>query len=191
MKISQWIIRKPLTDEKNPVACVENWVKVGESGRSVSGFLGQFETTLDDKGRLALPAKLRAVRGDDNRPLLEGELYLTKGLEGCLSLYPELEWAEIQKRFAGLNFTQRDFRFFSRRFYSSATPLAHDKNGRILIPTHLLGEAGLKRDLLIIGVNRWIEIWNPERFQYYLEQFAGSYEDVAERLFTGHGPAGE
>jgi MraZ protein len=157
----------------------------------VSGFLGQFETTLDDKGRLALPAKFRAVRGDDNRPLLDGELYLTKGLEGCLSLYPEPEWAEIQKRFAGLNFTQRDFRFFSRRFYSSATPLAHDKNGRILIPTHLLSEAGLKRDLLIIGVNRWIEIWNPERFQYYLEQFAGSYEDVAERLFTGHGSAGE
>jgi MraZ protein len=157
----------------------------------VIGFYGQFETTLDDKGRLALPAKLRGVRGDNGSVLLDGEIYLTKGLEGCLSLYPEGEWEEIQKRFASLNFTQRDFRFFSRRFYSSATPIAPDKAGRILIPTHLLSEAGLKKDLLIIGVNRWVEIWNPERFRYYLEQFAGSYEDVAERLFTGNGSAGE
>jgi MraZ protein len=170
---------------------VENWVEVGESGRIVAGLYGQFETSLDDKGRLALPAKLRGVRGDDNHLILDGEIYLTKGLEGCLSLYPEPEWAEIQKRFASLNFTQRDFRYFSRRFYSSATPVVPDKTGRILIPSHLLSEAGLKRDLLIIGVNRWIEIWNPERFTYYLEQFAGSYEDVAERLLTGNGPKPE
>ena len=157
----------------------------------MTGFYGQFETTLDDKGRLALPAKLRAVKSEDGSAMLDGEIYLTKGLEGCLSLYPEPEWEEIQKRFASLNFTQRDFRFFSRRFYSSATPLAPDKMARILIPTHLLSEAGLKKDLLIIGVNRWVEIWNPERFAYYLEQFGGSYEDVAERLFTGNAPAGE
>ncbi len=159
--------------------------------KGVTGFYGQFETTLDDKGRLALPAKLRAVKGEDGSSMLDGEIFLTKGLEGCLSLYPEPEWEEIQKRFASLNFTQRDFRFFSRRFYSSATPLAPDKAGRILIPTHLLSEAGLKKDLLIIGVNRWVEIWNPERFAYYLEQFGGSYEDVAERLFSGNAPAGE
>jgi MraZ protein len=164
---------------------------MGESGRAMTGFYGQYQTTLDDKGRLALPSKLRSVKCDNNNLLLDGEVFLTKGLEGCLSLYPEPEWEEIQKRFAGLNFTQRDFRAFSRRFYSFAAPVVPDKTGRILIPTHLLSEAGLKKDLLIIGVNRWIEIWNPERFQYYLEQFAGSYEDVAERLLTGNAPAGE
>jgi len=86
-----------------------------------------------------------------------------------------------------MTFTQKDFRFFSRRFYSSAGSLATDKNGRVLIPSHLIKEAGLKKDLLVLGLNSWIEIWNPERYQYYLEQYSKSYEEVAEKLFAGDG----
>lgn len=157
----------------------------------MTGFYGQYQTTLDGKGRFALPAKLRSVRGPADEPLLDGDLVLTKGLEGCLSLYPEVEWDEIQQRLSALNFTQRDFRFFGRRFYSAATVVTPDKTGRILIPSHLMQEAGLRRDLLIIGVNRSVEIWNPDKFQSYLEQFAGSYEEVAERLFTGHDRTGD
>ncbi|KAA3634211.1 MAG: division/cell wall cluster transcriptional repressor MraZ [Calditrichaeota bacterium] len=157
----------------------------------LSGFLGQYQTTLDDKGRFALPAKLRAVKGVAKKPLLEGELTITKGLEGCLSLYPQQEWQKIQERLSSLNFTKKDFRFFSRRFYSSAGMVTPDKNGRILIPSHLLTEAKLSKDLLVIGVNDWIELWDPIRYQYYLEQFSGSYEDVAERLFTGDGESDE
>ncbi len=153
---------------------------------ALTGFYGQYQTTLDEKGRFSLPAKLRSVKDSSGKPLLEGEAILTKGLEGCLSLYPESEWSEVQSRLSSLNFTQKDFRYFSRRFYSAAGLVTPDKSGRILIPSHLLGEAGLKKDLLVIGVNRSIEIWNPERFQYYLEQFSGSYEEVAERLFSGH-----
>ena len=153
---------------------------------ALTGFYGQYQTTLDEKGRFSLPAKLRSVKDPSGKPLLEGEAILTKGLEGCLSLYPESEWSEVQTRLSSLNFTQKDFRYFSRRFYSAAGLVTPDKSGRILIPSHLLGEAGLKKDLLVIGVNRSIEIWNPERFQYYLEQFSGSYEEVAERLFSGH-----
>jgi MraZ protein len=153
---------------------------------ALTGFYGQYQTTLDEKGRFSLPAKLRSVKDPSGKPLLEGEAILTKGLEGCLSLYPESEWNEVQSRLSSLNFTQKDFRYFSRRFYSAAGLVTPDKSGRILIPSHLLGEAGLKKDLLVIGVNRSIEIWNPERFQYYLEQFSGSYEEVAERLFSGH-----
>jgi len=152
---------------------------------NLTGFCGQFQTTLDDKGRFALPVKLRSVKGPEQEPLLEGSIVLTKGLEGCLSLYPESEWAEIQNRLASLSFTQKDYRYFSRRFYSAASVVTPDKNGRILIPSHLIAEAGLKKDLLVIGVNRWVEIWNPERYQYYLEQYTRSYEEVAERLFSG------
>lgn len=154
----------------------------------MGGFYGQYQTTLDDKGRFALPAKLRSVTDSSQKPLLEGELILTKGLEGCLALYPEAEWAEIQKRLSSLNFTKKDFRFFSRRFYSAATIVSPDKNGRILIPAHLITEASLKKELLVLGVNRSIEIWNPDRYGYYQEQYPGSYEEVAERLFmTGDG----
>jgi len=154
---------------------------------TVTGFYGQFQTTLDDKGRCALPAKLRNVASPDTgKSLLDGDLVITKGLEGCLSLYPEQEWASIEQRLASLSFTQKDFRYFSRRMYSSAGTVSPDRNGRILIPSHLLGEAGLKKELLVIGVGRWIEIWNPDRYSYYLDQFAGSYEEVAERLFTAN-----
>ncbi len=158
----------------------------------MSGFYGQFETTMDSKGRFALPAKLRSIADDDGKPLLNGQIVLTKGLEGCLSLYPDAEWQQIQDRLSSLSFTQKDFRYFSRRFYSAATTVSMDRNGRILIPSHLMKEAGLRKELLVIGVNRTIEVWNPERYEYYLEQFAGSYEEVAERLFTGSaGDGGE
>jgi MraZ protein len=156
-------------------------------GITLTGFYGQYQTTLDDKGRFALPAKLRSVRGLSDEPLLDSNIILTKGMDGCLSLYPEPEWAEIQNRLASLSFTQSDFRSFSRRFYSSATLVSPDKNGRILVPSHLISEAGLKKELLVVGVNRWVEIWNPEHYQYYLKQSAGSYEEVAERLFMGDG----
>lgn len=92
----------------------------------------------------------------------------------------------MQGRLSSLNFTQKDYRFFSRRFYSLAGVVKPDRSGRILVPSQLVKEAGLVKDLTVIGVNRWIEIWNPERYRYYLEQFAGSYEEVAERLFSGH-----
>ena len=75
----------------------------------MSGFYGQYQTTMDDKGRFALPAKLRSVLAGDDKPLLEGNLIITKGLEGCLSLYPQGEWTEIQNRLSSLNFTKRDY----------------------------------------------------------------------------------
>ena len=150
----------------------------------MSGFYGQYSTTMDSKGRFALPARLRSVVDSEGQPCLQGNLVLAKGLEGCLSLYPEGEWQDIQDRLSSLSFTQRDFRYFSRRFYSSAATVSPDKNGRILIPARLAGEARLKKDLIVIGVNRSIEIWHPERFEYYLEQFQGSWEEVAERLFA-------
>ena len=153
----------------------------------MSGFLGQYQTTMDDKGRFALPAKLRSVLGSDRKPLLDGDLTITKGLEGCLSLYPKVEWENIKSRLSSLNFTKKDSRLFSRRFYSSAGIVTPDKSGRILIPSHLVTEGKLQKDLLVIGVNNWIEIWDPIRYQYYLEQYSGSYEEVAERLFTGDG----
>ncbi len=154
----------------------------------MSGLLGRYQTTMDDKGRFALPAKLRAVKGPDpNKLLLEGDLIITKGLEGCLTIYPQPEWSDIQSRLGTLNFTSEDYRYFGRLFYSAAGTVTPDRHGRILIPSHLIGEADLKRELLVIGVDRWVEIWNPDRFKYYLEQHRRSFEDVAEKLFSGDG----
>ena len=168
-------------------------MKVEKSGgiAKVSGFYGQFPTTLDEKGRFALPAKLRNVVGPSGKPILEGTIVLTKGLEGCLSLYPEAEWEEIQKRLSSQNFTHADFRYFSRRFYSMAAAVSPDRSGRVLIPANLLAEAQLKKDLLLIGVNRMIEIWNPANYDKYVDDYPGSFEDVAERLYSGPGGDGQ
>lgn len=151
----------------------------------MTGFFGQYTTTMDDKGRCILPAKLRAAVDDAGTPLLSGNIFLTKGLEGCLAVYPESEWNSIQQRLSSLEFTDKSFRSFSRRFYSFAAPVTADKSGRILIPAHLIKEARLEKELAVIGVNRWIEIWSPQLLKYYMEEFAGSYEEVAAKLFTG------
>jgi MraZ protein len=153
----------------------------------LAGFYGQFQTTLDDKGRFALPAKLRNIYGPAGRPLLDGNLVLTKGLDGCLALYPELEWADIQKRLSSLSFTNKNFRFFSRMFYSMASPVIPDRSGRILIPAYLIKEAELNKELLVLGVNKWVEIWNPQNFEKHRKEQGMTYEDVAERLFAVDG----
>jgi MraZ protein len=157
-------------------------------GISVVGFYGQFETTLDPKGRFNVPVRLRSINGPDGNPHLDGNLIITKGLDGCLGLYPEPEWETIQERLAAQNSAQKSFRYFSRRFYSSAALVSADKAGRILVPSYLIEEAKLRKEILIIGVNRWIEIWDPVRYQYYLEQHSGSYEEAAEQVFSLNAP---
>ncbi len=160
-------------------------MNVGSKGKLVSGFFGQYHTTLDEKGRFALPSKLRNVMGANGKPLLSGSPVLTAGLDGCLCLYPEDEWQRMEDRLSTLPFTRKDFRYFSRRLYEAAAMVAPDRSGRILIPSHLIQAVGLEKDLLVTGVNRWIEIWNPQRHSDYLEQFGRSYEEVAEQLFSG------
>ena len=152
----------------------------------MNGFYGQFKVNLDPKGRISLPAKIRPKTEDGSSE----ELILTKGLDGCLALYSKEEWSDLQSRLDELSFTQRDFRYFSRMLYASATPVTPDRQGRFLIPSNLISEASIKREVLILGAYRWIEIWNPEKHKHYLDQFGGSFEDVADRLFGGGGAEG-
>lgn len=158
---------------------------------ALTGFFGRYTTTVDEKGRCILPAKLRSVTDDAGKVLLAGDIFLTKGLEGCLAVYPEAEWNAIQVRMSTLEFTDPAYRSFSRRFYSFAAPVNADKNGRILIPAYLMAEAELQKELVVLGVNRCIEIWNPQLLKFYLEKFAGRYEDVAAKLFSGDGGSKE
>jgi len=149
----------------------------------VEGFYGQYVVTMDNKGRLALPARLRPYPPDND--LSKVELMLTKGLDGCLALYPEDQWQIIQQRLSSQNYNRRNFRFYSRLLHSAAINVNLDKQGRLLIPSHLQEEAGLKGEILVIGVQRWIEIWQTQKYRDYIAKFTkeyGSYEDVAEGL---------
>jgi MraZ protein len=149
--------------------------------RLLVGFYGQYTVLMDKKGRIALPAKLRPDGRDSHNP--NETFMLTKGLDGCLTLYPEKQWEQIQQRLDTLDFTRKDFRYFGRLLYSVAMPVTLDRQGRMLIPDHLQKEAGLSREILVMGANRWIELWNPERYRSYLSDYGQSYEEVAEKLF--------
>jgi len=154
------------------------------------GFCGTFSCVLDDKGRFSIPAKIRPgdVDVSKRKGIPPGEvMVLTEGLDGCLSLYTEEEWAKIQERLNTLSFTQKNFRYFNRRLHQNTCRVRIDRSGRIRIPEVLQKMAGLRKDVLVIGVNQTIEIWDPARYQTYLDNFGRTYEEVAERLFRDGG----
>lgn len=151
------------------------------------GFCGQFKVNLDPKGRISLPSKIRPK--DDGG--LPEHLVLTQGLDGCLTLYTTAEWSKFQERLDGLSITKSDFRLVSRFIYSTASVVEPDKQGRFLIPGNLTEAADLKREALVIGSNRWIEIWNPERYKQFLDQHGGALSEIADRLFSNDGMGSE
>jgi len=149
------------------------------------GFCGSFTCSIDDKGRLSIPAKIRP--GDPDSSKRKGipageELVLTEGLDGCLSLYTMKGWQEYKSLISTQASTQRRTRYFNRRLYQNTSLVRIDKSGRINIPEKLRKLAGLDKSALVIGVDQIIEIWSPERYEAYLENFGQTYEEVAEGL---------
>jgi len=140
-------------------------------------FMGQFQHTIDTKGRLIIPSKFREI--------LNTSFVLTKGLDGCLFVYDKDEWSLLEQKLKTLPFTQKDARAFIRFFFSGAVETEIDKQGRILVPPHLREHAGLQKDVVIIGVSNRAEIWSQEHWTQYNEDAALSYEDIAEKIDLG------
>ena len=120
-------------------------------------FMGEYNHTVDPKGRLIVPAKFREQLGD--------EFVVTKGLDGCLFVYKKEEWHNIEEKFRGISMTSKDARKFSRFFFAGAAALELDKQGRILLPASLREFAALEKDVVLIGVGSRIEIWSRERWE--------------------------
>jgi MraZ protein len=137
-------------------------------------FLGEHEHTLDDKGRLTLPAKFR-----DSFP--EG-LVLSRGMDGCVFAYPKAHWAELAARLATPDPLGRDERMIQRYFFSGASEATPDKQGRVMIPATLASHAGLERDVVVAGVHDHLEIWDRSAWRAQIADAEGRAEDVAERL---------
>lgn len=137
-------------------------------------FLGEFQHTLDGKGRLILPSKFRDALADG--------LVITKGMEGCLFIFPKSEWPQLEDKVRSLPLTKKDARKFSRFFFAGATEEALSKQGRVLIPENLRKYAGLGKDIVVIGVSNRLEIWDKERWAAYSKEAGESYENVAEEL---------
>ena len=147
-------------------------VESGEPpGRMCSMLIGEFEHSLDAKGRLIMPAKLREAIGD--------KFVVTKGLDGCLFAFSIEEWSNFEEKLKSLS--DRNARNFVRFFLSGATECEIDKQGRFLIPTNLRETASLQKEVVIIGVGTRIEIWNKEKWNSYNDENI-SVEDIAENM---------
>jgi MraZ protein len=137
-------------------------------------FLGEFSHTIDDKGRLTLPAKYRAD--------LANGVVLTRGLDGCLFVFTLTEWERVVQNLQHLTFTQKMARDFSRFIFSGATDIIPDRQGRILVPGYLREYAALDGEVTIIGINDRLEMWDPQRWQEVKSQVEAEAEAIAEHL---------
>ncbi|OAT81816.1 division/cell wall cluster transcriptional repressor MraZ [Desulfotomaculum copahuensis] len=137
-------------------------------------FMGEFQHTIDAKGRLIIPARFREGLGD--------KFVLTKGLDGCLFAYPPQEWTALESKMRSLPFTRADARAFVRFFFAGACECEVDKQGRILIPGNLREYAALEKDVVVIGVSSRVEIWSAGRWRDYNDRAAGSVEQIAEKI---------
>ena len=133
--------------------------------------MGEYSHSLDTKGRLIMPAKLRQDIGE--------KFILTKGLDGCLFAFSQTEWNNFEEKLKNLPLSDKNARNFVRFFLSGATECEIDKQGRFLIPTNLRTSAKLEKDAIIIGVGTRIEIWNKERWEKCDEEI--SADEIAEK----------
>lgn len=136
--------------------------------------MGEYIHTLDDKGRLILPAKFRDELGQ--------RFIATKGLDACLFVYAKEEWAILEEKLKRLPLGKPEARAFVRFFFSGAAEVECDKQGRVLLPNNLREHAKLDKDVVVIGVSNRIEIWNKELWATYNEQIAPTVAQVAEHL---------
>lgn len=139
-------------------------------------FLGEYQHNLDAKGRLIVPAKFREDLGDS--------CVITKGLDGCLFVYPMEAWSELFSKLQALPMTKRDARAFVRTFLAGATEVDCDKQGRIGIPQSLQDYADFDKTVMLIGVADRIELWSEDRWRAYASQGEASFEQLAEVMDT-------
>lgn len=147
------------------------WGKVGE----VMLLMGEYHHTIDEKGRITIPSKVRYDLGES--------FVVTRGLDRCLYVYPKGEWENIITKYQKLPNT-KDARNFMRFFLSGAITCEFDKQGRINIQAPLIHYAELKKDCVIVGVSDHLEIWSQELWQQLLDENEENFSVMADSLFS-------
>lgn len=137
-------------------------------------FFGQYNNKMDSKGRISMPIKFREELGE--------KFIITRGLDSCLFGYSLQEWQKIESKIKSLPFTNKNARAFQRFFFSGATEVEIDKQGRINIPNALIDHASLSKECVVNGVSNRIEIWDREKWQVQLVESETSFEEIAEEL---------
>ena len=136
--------------------------------------IGEYEHSLDVKGRLIMPAKLREDMGE--------KFIITKGLDGCLFGFSQNEWTNFEEKLKTLPLTNKNARDFVRFFLSGAIECELDKQGRFLIASNLREYANMEKDVAIIGVGTRLEIWDREKWKAYNSDENISADEIAENM---------
>lgn len=136
--------------------------------------IGEYEHSLDVKGRLIMPAKLRTDMGE--------KFIITKGLDGCLFVFSQNEWSNFESKLKELPLTNKNARDFVRFFLSGATECEIDKQGRFLLVNTLREYAEITKEVIIIGVGTRLEIWDKEKWKKYNSNENISADTIAENM---------
>jgi MraZ protein len=137
---------------------------------------GEFRCSLDEKGRILIPAKMRIE-------VVGNVVVLTRGVENCLWLFPPEEWKSFSEKLVGsTSLLQEESRLIQRRMIAPAQETEIDKAGRIVIPPTLREYANLKKECIILGLKKYIEIWSEDAYQAYLEANEAKFKEAAEKL---------
>ena len=145
-------------------------------------FLGEFEVTLDPKGRFLLPTGIKKQLPEDAHE----KFVIARGFEKCLTLYPKKNWDPIMAELIKVNDYKAENREFLRYFTMGASEMELDSAGRILVPPNLKSYAGLEKDVVLVSVINKIEIWDKSKYQQFFDSFSpDKYSDLAERVMGG------
>lgn len=136
-------------------------------------FIGEYNHGIDGKNRMIIPSRLREELGN--------KFILTKGLDGCLYAYPLTEWQILENKLKSLPLTNKDARAFVRFFFSGATEVELDKQGRGLIPQNLIEYADIEKEIVSIGVLSRVEIWSKNKWNQYNDENI-DYDSLADKM---------
>lgn len=137
-------------------------------------FIGEYYHNLDAKGRIIIPAKFR----DE----LNGTFILTRGLDGCLTIYSTEKWEKIFEEINKLPETKKATRQYIRMLTANACECTLDNQGRILIPANLSGSVNITKECVVVGANSHVEIWDKATWNAYMDDASENFEDIAESL---------
>lgn len=137
-------------------------------------FIGEYAHTIDDKGRMAIPAKFR--------PELSNGAVVTRGIDHSLFLYTMDEWKLLAEKLARLPISQKNSRAFARLMLAGAMDVKIDSQGRIVIPDYLREYASCKKEVVIVGLYNRLEIWDKEIWTAYKKETENSSQDIAEQM---------
>lgn len=141
-------------------------------------FYGEYSHSIDRKGRLILPSRFREISRENN---IE-HFFLTRGLDKCIFMFSEYEWAAQEQKFKSMPFTKKESRSFNRMFFAGAMDVAPDRQGRFIIPAYLKEFSGINKDVMVVGVSSRIELWDKKTWTDFYATTRDSFEQIAENI---------